>query len=317
MEPTGNEGSDEVKHSQTFHNTPAARDPRERTAPEPATTSAVARWGRPPRALGRLSAWLAAGPGLIALLACSQRATQTSPTGQSEAALERAAAEDVRAVEACREVAARCALRLTGDPSDYDDPDAGEPTGCAGRVARCDRLENHFASLLDPVRTCVESRRGCDEASEGRCGLGQGQCEALMSAAEEARAPLVRCQARVAACLSRGAEDAGPPTRACENMQAACDRMAEAGNTHARAPDRADRADDGDDDDDLDESLGTPDDAEQAEAAEGAEGDDEADDDEEEADDDSGPQGARGNAPADTPRGNGTPGGDRSEGAQG
>lgn len=211
--------------------------------------------------------------GLLAGLACNTTPAEPAPSTseRATAALQALVARDTDAVSRCQRAVDACNARV---------PDAAGNGVCTRLADRCAALEERLAELRGPAEGCWRAAATCDDAAPetARCPSDLALCGGMSEDAATDRDQALECEARVQACLLRAQDLPAAALVACENMAAACDRVAanraDAGDGDAGAA----SGDDSAGDDSGNDSSGDDDGAD-AGAADAPSGDDDDDDD--------------------------------------
>lgn len=200
--------------------------------------------------------------GLVCALGCQSETPGVTEPSRASAALQALSARDDAALAQCGRATEACNERL---------PDAA-PAGVCERLAEhCERLQAHLAEVRAPAVGCWKGVRACEEhaADAGQCSSPPEACEPLDTGASEDGATVIECGERVEACLTRVAELPDAAAVSCDNVAAACERVAElaaqagraraAGASNAadvakQARDEVDELDESSDDEDAEES---------------------------------------------------------------
>jgi hypothetical protein len=205
--------------------------------------------------------------GLVLFLGCQSETPQVSEQNQTSASFQALSARDDAALAQCGRAVDNC---------NNNRPDAAPGDQCQRLADHCAELQAHLAEVRKPAADCLES---ADPAT----------CEPLNDGAVEDGKTVIDCSTRVAACLTRVAELPEPAAISCDNISAACERVAalaaEAGEARARgdenasdiakeARDKVDELDDAEEDLDEDGDLDEDEDLDEDDLDEGDEGDD-------------------------------------------
>lgn len=182
--------------------------------------------------------------GLLAGVACNGAKTDpgASPSGRAEAAIHALGERDGRAVAQCQHAVDACNAEAA---------DAAGNAACARLAERCEALQNRLAELRGPAEGCLHAVDACERHApeQAQCSRDVSLCDALDEDASTARDKTLECEARVQACLVRAERLPEAALVACENMAAACDRVAENRANAGRGDAGASSDDDADDDD--------------------------------------------------------------------
>jgi hypothetical protein len=184
--------------------------------------------------------------GLFAAIACNTATTEpdASLSAQATAAIRALGERDSQAVAQCQRAVDACNARL---------PDAGGGDVCARLAERCDALQERLAELRGPAEGCLHAVDACQTHApeQAQCSRDISLCDAIDADASAERDKTLECEARVQACLVRAESLPDAALVACENMAAACDRVAEnrasAGQGDAGASSGDDDSSEGDD----------------------------------------------------------------------
>lgn len=188
--------------------------------------------------------------GLFAGLACSTATTEpdTSLSAQATAALRALGERDSQAVAQCQRAVDACNGKV---------PDAAGSGVCTRLAERCDALQERLAELRGPAEGCLRAVDACERHApeQAQCSRDLSLCDALDQDVSADRDKTLECEARVQACLVRAEALPDAAMVACENMAAACDRVAENRANAGRADAGASSSDDssGDDSSESDE----------------------------------------------------------------
>jgi hypothetical protein len=160
--------------------------------------------------------------GLLGAFACN---TATPEAGESlsaraTAALRAIGERDNKALAQCQQAVDSCNARV---------PDAAGSGVCARVAERCEKLEDRLAELRGPAEGCLHAVDACERHApeQAQCSREISLCDALDEDAAGDRDKTLECEARVQACLVRAETLPDAALVACENMAAACDRVAE------------------------------------------------------------------------------------------
>jgi len=201
--------------------------------------------------------------GLVLFLGCQSETPQVGEQNQASASFQALTARDDAALAQCGRAVDNC---------NNNRPDAAPGDQCQRLAEHCAELQAHLAEVRKPAADCLET---ADPAT----------CEPLNDGAVEDGKTVIDCSARVEACLTRLAELPEAAAVSCDNISAACERVAalaaEAGEARARgdenasdiakeARDKVEDLDDGEDTDDGDDG----DDADGEDTDDGDDGDD-------------------------------------------
>ena len=178
--------------------------------------------------------------GLLAGLACHAAPEQPkeSVSARATAAIQALVARDADAVAQCQRAVDACNANV---------PDAAGSGVCARLADRCAAIQDRLAKLRGPAEGCWRAADACERAPEqAQCSRDVSLCEALDGDSSSERDKTLECEARVQACLVRASSLPDAALVACENMAAACDRVAEnrAGKGDAGASSGDDSSDD-------------------------------------------------------------------------
>ena len=208
-------------------------------------------------------------------LGCQSEALQVGEQNQASASFQALTARDDAALAQCGRAVDNC---------NENRPDAAPAEGCQRLADHCAELLAHLAEVRAPAAECLET---ADPAT----------CEPLNAGAVEDGKTVIDWSARVEACLTRAAELPEAAAVSCDNISAACERVAarvaEAGEARARGDENANAISKEARDlvDDLEEDDVVSDGDDDADDVDGADGDDDADDNvdgDDDADDDNG-----------------------------
>jgi hypothetical protein len=211
---------------------------------------------------------LLSGLGLFAAIACNTATTQpdASLSAQATAAIRALGERDGQAVAQCQRAVDSCKARV---------PDAAGSAVCTRLAERCDALQDRLAELRGPAEGCLRAVDACQERApeQAQCSRDLSLCDALDEDASTDRDKTLECEARVQSCLVRAEALPDAALVACENMAAACDRVAEnranAGSGDAGASDDDSSGDDSSESDDDDVSDGGADDSSESDEDDG------------------------------------------------
>jgi hypothetical protein len=160
--------------------------------------------------------------GLFAAFACNTATTEPdgSLSAQTTAAIRALGERDGQAVAQCQRAVDACNARV---------PDAAGSAVCARLAERCDALQDRLAELRGPAEGCLRAVDACQERApeQAQCSRDLSLCDALDEDASGDRDKTLECEARVQSCLVRAEALPDAALVACENMAAACDRVAE------------------------------------------------------------------------------------------
>lgn len=190
--------------------------------------------------------------GLCAGFGCHTAATEpgTSGSARATAAIRALGERDGSAVAQCQRAVDACNARL---------PDAAGGGACTRLAERCDALQDRLAELREPSEGCWRAVDACDTRApeQAHCSRDLSLCDSLDQEASGDRDKALECEARVQACLLRAEQLPEAALVACENIAAACDRVAEKRDK----PQRSDAGTQSDDDESQDDDSSGHDDA--------------------------------------------------------
>lgn len=204
--------------------------------------------------------------GLFAAFGCHTATPEPgeSLSAQATAAIRAAGERDGNAVAQCQRAVDACNARV---------PDAAGSGVCTRLAERCDALQDRLAELRGPAEGCWRAVDACERHTpeQAQCSRDLSLCDALDVDASAARDNTLECEARVQTCLERAEALPAAALVACENMAAACDRVAENRANAGRGDAGASADDDSSGDDDS-----ADDEASDGGSDDGSESDDDA-----------------------------------------
>lgn len=157
--------------------------------------------------------------GLVLIVGCQSEAPRAADQGSPSAALQALTARDDAALAQCGRAVENCNERR---------PDAAPADVCQRLADHCDQLQAHLAEVRKPAVGCLKAVQACEEHAPdaARCSSDPASCEPLNTGADEDGATVIECSSRVEACLARVAELPESAGVSCENISAACERVA-------------------------------------------------------------------------------------------
>jgi hypothetical protein len=180
--------------------------------------------------------------GLFLALACKSSGTSTAnTTSRASAALEALVSQDEAVLAQCGRAVENC---------EEHQPDAAPAARCDRLATHCAEVLEHLAEVRSPAVGCWKGVQACEEHApeQAQCSTDAAACEGLDQGTAEDRAVVIECGEKVEACLTRAVEIPEAAAVACENMSAACDRVAALAKAARDALKDMDDGDTGEDD---------------------------------------------------------------------
>jgi hypothetical protein len=188
--------------------------------------------------------------GVLSIFGCAKDEPKSNGNelSKANAAIKALAEADTEVVAECQRAADACNAKV---------PDGKAVDVCERLAARCDALNERLAAGRGPAVGCWNAVEACTEHAPERaqCLSDPTVCEALAEDLAKQRDKALACEARVQSCLTRTEDLPEAALVSCENIAAACEHAAAAGN---KGDAGSDDVDDDDDDDGEDRADGGP-----------------------------------------------------------